>query len=105
MVGQALINTLEKGLGKLWTPEVKAAWADVYTTVSATMKAGAKELPEVQAQPAAQETPVQLVQRTWAVVAADPEGNGVALFRGAAMPASMAQPGCPLCARHCCSPA
>lgn len=36
-VGQALLYTLEKGLGDHWTPELKAAWAAAYATVSEAM--------------------------------------------------------------------
>ena len=46
VVGQALLNTLEKGLGELWTPEVRAAWSSVYGVVSSTMIAGATEAAE-----------------------------------------------------------
>ena len=40
-VGGALLWTLEKGLGPTFTPDVKAAWATVYTLLATTMKAGA----------------------------------------------------------------
>lgn len=42
-VADALLWTLEKGLGDDFTPEVKAAWVEVYTTLADTMKAGAAE--------------------------------------------------------------
>ena len=42
-VGNALIWTLEKGLGPDFTPEVKEAWTTVYGVLAATMKAGAEE--------------------------------------------------------------
>jgi nitric oxide dioxygenase len=38
-VGEALLWTLEKGLGEAFTPEVKKAWADLYGQVASTMKA------------------------------------------------------------------
>jgi hemoglobin-like flavoprotein len=41
-VGQALIATLQKGLGDAFTPEVKEAWLACYATVAATMIGGAK---------------------------------------------------------------
>jgi nitric oxide dioxygenase len=41
-VGEALLWTLEHGLGDAFTPEVKKAWADLYAHVAATMKAAAK---------------------------------------------------------------
>lgn len=41
-VGAALLDTLEKGLGKEWTPPVKAGWIAVYGVVATTMKAAAK---------------------------------------------------------------
>jgi hemoglobin-like flavoprotein len=37
-VGAALIWTLELGLGDDFTPEVRAAWFDVYTLLADTMK-------------------------------------------------------------------
>jgi hemoglobin-like flavoprotein len=37
VVGQALLWTLAKGLGKDWTPEVAAAWTAAYNTLSAFM--------------------------------------------------------------------
>ncbi len=40
-VGGALLWTLEKGLGPAFTPDVKAAWATVYTLLATTMKSGA----------------------------------------------------------------
>ncbi len=40
-VASALLWTLEKGLGPAFTPEVKAAWTTVYTTLAGAMKAAA----------------------------------------------------------------
>jgi hemoglobin-like flavoprotein len=37
-VGEALIWTLEQGLGDAFTPETKDAWIVVYTLLSSTMK-------------------------------------------------------------------
>lgn len=37
-VGKALMWTLEQGLGKAWTPELKVAWADVYELLSGIMR-------------------------------------------------------------------
>lgn len=37
LVGNALLWTLQQGLGKDWTPEVKDAWVKCYTTLSYTM--------------------------------------------------------------------
>jgi hemoglobin-like flavoprotein len=37
-VGEALLWTLEQGLGDAFTPEVKKAWAELYGHVAATMK-------------------------------------------------------------------
>lgn len=42
-VGAALLWTLEKGLGGTFTPEVKDAWATVYTVLADTMKAAAAQ--------------------------------------------------------------
>ena len=36
-VGAALIDTLEGGLGDAFTPEIKAAWLEAYTTLSNVM--------------------------------------------------------------------
>jgi hemoglobin-like flavoprotein len=38
-VGAALLWTLEQGLGDTFTPEVKAAWTEAYTTLSGAMSA------------------------------------------------------------------
>ncbi len=43
VVGAALLWTLEKGLGEVFTDEVKNAWAAVYEVLANTMKAGAAE--------------------------------------------------------------
>jgi len=46
-VGEALIWTLEKGLGAAFTPEVKDAWITTYTTLEGVMtKAAAEVKPE-----------------------------------------------------------
>lgn len=37
-VAAALLDTLGKGLGEAFTPEVKAAWVEVYTVLATTMK-------------------------------------------------------------------
>ena len=44
-VGEALLWTLEKGLGKGFTPEVKEAWTVVYTLLSSVMIEASKEVP------------------------------------------------------------
>ena len=41
-VAEALLRTLEKGLGEAFTPEVKASWTAAYIVLSDTMKAAAK---------------------------------------------------------------
>jgi len=41
-VGAALLWTLEQGLGKEFTPEVREAWTEAYTTLASVMKAAAK---------------------------------------------------------------
>src|SRR5262249_17043179 len=43
IVGDALLWTLEQGLGSEWTPEVRSAWAKTYAIVAAAMQAGAAE--------------------------------------------------------------
>ena len=47
LVGEALLWTLERGLGQDFTPEVCSAWAKVYHLLAATMQAGAAEVPNV----------------------------------------------------------
>jgi hemoglobin-like flavoprotein len=42
-VGEALLWTLEMGLGRAFTPEVRDAWAAVYTLLATTMKNAARE--------------------------------------------------------------
>ena len=37
-VGEALLWTLDYGLGEAFTPEVKKAWGTLYTLVAKTMK-------------------------------------------------------------------
>jgi hemoglobin-like flavoprotein len=41
-VAEALLWTLEKGLGDAFTPDVKTAWVAVYTVLADTMKQAAK---------------------------------------------------------------
>jgi hemoglobin-like flavoprotein len=41
-VGEALIWTLDKGLGAAFTPQVKGAWVAAYTTLAGVMTAAAK---------------------------------------------------------------
>ncbi|MGJ7497632.1 globin family protein [Variovorax sp. RT4R15] len=45
VVGVALIDTLDKGLGADFTPDVRLAWETAYGTLSAVMIAAAAELP------------------------------------------------------------
>lgn len=42
-VGEALLWTLEQGLGDDFTPETREAWAITYGVLADTMKSGAKE--------------------------------------------------------------
>jgi nitric oxide dioxygenase len=37
VVGQALLDTLERGLGAAFTPDVKAAWSEAYALLSGVM--------------------------------------------------------------------
>jgi len=46
VVGEALLWTLEKGLGADWTPEVAKAWTAAYTTLSEFMIAQAYHRPQ-----------------------------------------------------------
>ena len=49
IVGEALLWTLERGLGDKFTPDVKSAWTKVYGVLAATMQAGAAEAATLQA--------------------------------------------------------
>lgn len=42
-VGAAFIDTLEKGLGPAFTPNVRKAWITVYTMLASVMQTAAKE--------------------------------------------------------------
>jgi hemoglobin-like flavoprotein len=42
-VGEALLWTLEAGLGRAFTPEVKDAWATVYGLLATTMREAARD--------------------------------------------------------------
>lgn len=44
-VGTALLWTLEKGLGKAFTPEAREAWTTVYRTLATTMQNAAARQP------------------------------------------------------------
>lgn len=48
-MGQALLQTLEEGLGDKFTPEVKEAWTAFYTMVADKMKEGLHEAHATQA--------------------------------------------------------
>jgi hemoglobin-like flavoprotein len=43
IVAEALMWTLERGLGDAFTPPVRSAWAKVYGVLAGTMQAGASE--------------------------------------------------------------
>ena len=45
-VGEALLETLDAGLGEKFTPEVKQAWTEVYTVLATTMKNAAATVPQ-----------------------------------------------------------
>ncbi len=49
IVGDALLWTLEKGLGDAFTPETRSAWTKVYDLFAATMQAGARDATAVRA--------------------------------------------------------
>jgi hemoglobin-like flavoprotein len=49
VVGQALIDTLEKGLGDAFTAETRAAWLAAYSTLSSVMIEAAEALPAARA--------------------------------------------------------
>jgi len=41
IVGAALLNTLQKGLGDEFTPELRQAWTEAYAALSGMMKEAA----------------------------------------------------------------
>jgi hemoglobin-like flavoprotein len=43
VVGEALLWTLERGLGNVFTAEVRQAWTRVYVLLATTMQAGAND--------------------------------------------------------------
>ncbi|PJI99432.1 hemoglobin-like flavoprotein [Acidovorax sp. 69] len=45
-VASALLDTLQRGLGDAFTPEVKAAWTEVYRIVADAMKSAAGNVAE-----------------------------------------------------------
>jgi len=45
LVGESLLWTLGKGLGKEWVPELKEAWETCYNMLSSTMIAASEETP------------------------------------------------------------
>ena len=49
VVGEALLWTLERGLGPDFTPEVRAAWAKVYGVLAAAMQGGAAQVADLRA--------------------------------------------------------
>jgi hemoglobin-like flavoprotein len=49
IVGEALMWTLERGLGEAFTPEVRSAWAKVYGVLAGTMQSGAIEATDTRA--------------------------------------------------------
>jgi hemoglobin-like flavoprotein len=48
-VAEALLWTLERGLGDDFTPDVRAAWTKVYVVLADTMQAGAAEAADTRA--------------------------------------------------------
>ena len=60
-VGEALVWTLDQGLGEAFTPEVREAWLKAYRLISTLMKlardAGTTEVPEFKALPERYEIP------------------------------------------------
>jgi hemoglobin-like flavoprotein len=49
IVGEALMWTLQQGLGDDFTPEVRSAWAKVYGVLAGTMQTGAIEAADTRA--------------------------------------------------------
>jgi hemoglobin-like flavoprotein len=48
-VGQALLWTLERGLGAAWTPAMAAAWTELFGQLAGVMKRAAYESPQPRA--------------------------------------------------------
>lgn len=51
-VGQALLDTLQSGLGGDFTPELRQAWSAVYGALSGAMQTGATQATTAPSQPA-----------------------------------------------------
>jgi hemoglobin-like flavoprotein len=51
-VGQALLDTLQSGLGADFTPALRQAWSAVYGALSDAMQAGAPHAAAAPSQPA-----------------------------------------------------
>ncbi len=66
-VGGALLWALEQGLGEAFTPEVKAAWTEVYTVLATTMKDAAAQ-PEPNGSSTISPEQIALVQETFKAV-------------------------------------
>lgn len=49
IVGDALMWTLERGLGDAFTPKVRSAWAKIYGILAGTMQTGAIEAADTRA--------------------------------------------------------
>ncbi len=47
-VAAALLDTLQRGLGEAFTPEVKRAWIEIYSVLAGTMKAAAASTPSIE---------------------------------------------------------
>jgi len=63
-VAAALLWTLEKGLGEMFTPECKAAWIEVYTLLAGVMKDAAARITVTQHRfPMSQRGPGAMSQR------------------------------------------
>ncbi|KAJ1474763.1 globin-like protein [Baffinella frigidus] len=78
VVGEALLWTLEKGLGFKWTPEVKVAWESVWGTIVSVMEPALREANLARVSDADKSR--RLVEESWGVVEQDLEATGVAFF-------------------------
>jgi hemoglobin-like flavoprotein len=77
---QALLWTLEQGLGKLWTPEVREAWSQTYKVVQSVMEPALVAASKGVSTEDVGKRQMRLVQDSWAVIEKNLDAHGVKFF-------------------------
>ena len=72
--------TLSQGLGRVWTDDVREAWAKTYATVQSVMEPSLVDGIKAAKQEEGGVRQMRLVQESWALVERDLEAHGVKLF-------------------------